>query len=251
MNIDVTSVELHEIEPIRDLYRHEANCQIIHYSFLGRHLADPWRMTVDGRLAGYGAIANKYSKGCLIEFYVFPGYRDSALPLCRELLLRSQATHIEAQTNMPLALQMLNNHATDIVTEKLLFHDALTTHLTCPSSAEFRHALPHDAAAIFTHQHEPVGDWVIEAAGKIIATGGFLTHYNPPFADLFMEVEKPARLHGYGSYLIQELKRVCYEAGKKPAARTDPSNIASRRTLEKAGMHRCGELLAGKIKPQP
>jgi GNAT superfamily N-acetyltransferase len=251
MNIEFVPVELSEIAPLRDLYRHEANCQVIHYSFLTRGLADPWRIAVDGRLAGYGAIDNKYNKGCLIEFYVLPTYREIALPLCRELLLRSQATHIEAQTNIPLALQALNHFATDIAAEKLLFYDALTTYLTGPPDAEFRRALPQESQPIFAHQHEPVGDWVIEATDKIIATGGFLTHYNPPYADLFMEVEKPARLHGYGSYLIQELKRACYEAGKKPAARTDPSNIASRRTLEKAGMHPCAELRIGKIKPQP
>jgi GNAT superfamily N-acetyltransferase len=249
MKIEVIPVELHEIEPLRELYRHEMNCQIIHYSFLARGLADPWRIAVDGRVAGYGAIANKYSKGCLIEFYVFPGYRDTAVTLFRELLLRSQATHIEAQTNMLLALHMLNNCATNIVTEKLLFNDAQTTHLTCPPGALFRHPLPHETAAIFAHQHEPVGDWVIEAAGRIVATGGFLTHYNPPYADLFMEVEESTRRQGYGSYLVQELKRTCYEAGKGPAARCDPSNTASRKTLEKAGMHLCGQLLVGEIRP--
>ena len=248
MNIEVTHVDLQEIAPLRELYRHEANCQIIHYSFLGRGLADPWRITVDDRIAGYAAIANKYSEGCLIEFYVFPTYRDIALPLCGELLERTQATDIEAQTNMPLALQILNNYATDIVTEKLLFDDALTTHLPFPPNAEFRRALSHETPAIFEHHHEPVGDWLVETAGKIIATGGFLTHYNPPYADLFMEVEESARHQGYGSYLIQELKRVCYEAGKRPAARTDPSNTASRKTLEKAGMHLCGQLQLGKVK---
>ena len=52
----------------------------------------------------------------------------------------------------------------------------------------------------------------------------------------------------YGSNLNQELKRVCYEAGKLPAARCDPSNIASRKTLEKAGMHLCGQLQVGEVK---
>jgi hypothetical protein len=64
-----------------------------------------------------------------------------------------------------------------------------------------------------------------------------------------MEVAEPARRQGFRSYLVQEIKRVCYEAGKKPAARCDPNNIASRRTLEKAGLLPCGHLLVGEVKP--
>jgi len=73
-------------------------------------------------------------------------------------------------------------------------------------------------AHIFPHQREPSGDWVIEVQGAVVATGGFLCHYNPPYGDIFMEVAEPARRLGFGSYLVQELKRVCYEAGKKPGS---------------------------------
>ena len=62
-----------------------------------------------------------------------------------------------------------------------------------------------------------------------------------------MEVAEPVRLQGFGSYIVQELKRVCYEAGKKPAARCNPDNVGSRRTLEKAGFLPCGRLLAGEV----
>ena len=54
---------------------------------------------------------------------------------------------------------------------------------------------------------------------------------------------------GFGSYLVQELKRVCYEAGKKPAARCNADNVASRRTLQKAGFLPCGRLLVGDVTP--
>ena len=63
-----------------------------------------------------------------------------------------------------------------------------------------------------------------------------------------MEVAEPYRRRGYGSYLVQELKRICYERGKKPAARCNVSNAASRRTLEKAGLLPCGHLLVGDVR---
>ncbi len=247
MKIQVRRVEYHDVKAMRELYRHEANCQIVHDSFPSRGLADPYLVHLDGQICGYGAVSNKYDKGRLVEFYTLPHVRDLALPMFRELLNTSQATHIEAQTNIPFMLLMLYDCGTSIVSEKVLFHDAFTTRLTCAHVA-FRHSVADDAASIFSHQHEPVGDWVVEANGGIVATGGFLTHYNPPYADIYMEVAEPARGQGIGSYLVQEIKRVCYESGMKPAARCNPGNTASRRTLEKAGLLPCGHLLVGEVK---
>ena len=50
-----------------------------------------------------------------------------------------------------------------------------------------------------------------------------------------MEVAEAFRKRGLGCYLVQELKRVCYEQGSVPAARCSPTNIPSRKTLQKAG----------------
>lgn len=245
MKIRVHRAEYADVEAMRELYRQELNCQIVHDSFLSRGLADPYLEEVDGRVGGYGAVSNKYDKGRLVEFYTLPVVRNIALPMFRELLITSQATHIEAQTNAPLMLLMLFDCATNIIPEKVLFHDAFVTHLACPNGV-FRQSTPGDA--VFPHQHEPVGNWIVEANGSVVATGGFLCHYNPPYGDIYMEVVEPARRQGFGSYLIQELKRVCYDAGKKPAARCDPTNLASRRTLEKAGLLPCGHLLVGEVR---
>jgi len=244
MTIQVRRADYQDVEAMRGLYRQELNCQIIRDSFLSRGLADPYLILVDGRLGGYGAVSNKYDKGRLTEYYTLPHARRLALPMFRELLAACQATHIEAQTNNPLMLLMLYDCAKNITAENILFHDAFATQLGCPNGI-FRSAAPGNAGAIFPHQREPVGDWVIEAQGTVVATGGFLCHYNPPYGDIFMEVAEPARRQGFGSYMVQELKRVCYEAGKKPAARCNADNIGSRRTLEKAGFLPCGRLLVG------
>src|SRR5262249_31757741 len=117
MDIQVNRAEAGEVEALRELYRHEAHCQIIHDSFLRRGLADPYLILADGRIAGYGAISNKYDKGRLMEFYTLPAFRPQALPLFRELLAASQATQIEAQTNMPWMLTLFYDCATDIAEE--------------------------------------------------------------------------------------------------------------------------------------
>ena len=38
----------------------------------------------------------------------------------------------------------------------------------------------------FEHKAEPAGDYVLEFGGEAVATGGFMLHYNKPFADLYM-----------------------------------------------------------------
>lgn len=240
MEIHGSPATYKDVESMRDLYRHELNCQIIRDSFLRRGLADPYLLHVNGRIGGYGAISNKYDKGRLMEFYVLPHLRGIALPMFRELLRSSLATHVEAQTNSPLMLMMLYDCARNITAENYLFADALLTQLPCPRGV-FRAATADDRAAGV----EP--DWLIEADHAVVATGGFLCHYNPPFGDVYMEVAEAARRQGLGSYLVQELKRVCYEAGKKPAARCNADNPASRRTLEKAGFIVCGRMMVGEV----
>ena len=43
------------------------------------------------------------------------------------------------------------------------------------------------------------------------------------------------------------LKRIAYEIGKKPAARCNVANVASRSTLQKAGLLPCGRILVGDV----
>ncbi len=248
MDIQVRPAAYEDVVTLRELYRQDANCQIIHDANLRRGFADAYLFIMNGRTAGYGAVTNQHRSHCLCEFYVLPSVRRYALPIYRELLAFSGATHAEAQTNMPLMLLMLYDCATNIVTDAILFEDASTTQLTCPNGV-FRQISRGETDSIFTHSHEPVGNWGIEADGVIVATGGFFTHYNPPYGDVYMEVAEAARGQGYGSYLVQELKRVCYEAGYKPAARTGVDNIASRTTLQKAGFLPCGRLLIGEVNP--
>ena len=77
------------------------------------------------------------------------------------------------------------------------------TNFTIPS-AVCREVTEADSDRIFEHKVEGVGDWLIEQDGIIVATGGVALHYNPPYGDIFMEVDEPHRRCGYGSYLVQE-----------------------------------------------
>jgi GNAT superfamily N-acetyltransferase len=143
---------------------------------------------------------------------------------------------------------MLYDCATAIASDTVVFHDALTTHLQIPG-VTFRPVADADQERIFEHKVEGVGDWLLENNGVIVATGGIATHYNPPYGDLYMEVDERFRRRGFGSYLIQELKRTSYETGFSPAARCNVTNTASRATLQKAGLLPCARLLSGVLVP--
>lgn len=240
MTIEVRKVEFPQIEPMRELYRGDARCQIIHDSILGRGWADPYLILVEGNAAGYGGVWNRIDTGRLMEFYTLPGFRNLALPMYRELLAAACATSAEAQTNIPLMLLMLYDCAENIRPENILFEDGFTSSLRIPG-AVFRRAIPGEDAP------DPEAAWSLEVRGKVVASGGYLCHYNPPYGDVYMSVAESERRKGYGSYIVQELKRVCYKAGKRPAARCNADNIASRKTLQKAGFTPCARLLVGDI----
>jgi GNAT superfamily N-acetyltransferase len=248
MNVDVSLVSLEAIQGMRELYRQEMNCQIVHDSLHARFFTDIYVIRVNDRVAGYGCLKSGESEArdLIKEFYVLPVHRARALELFRAFAQASRAKAIEAQTNDALLFLMLLDCAVEFKSEKILFRDASTTSLSLPG-VSFRKVDEADRDRIFPHKLEGVGDWLLEADGRIVATGGVYTHYNPPYGDVSMEVDEPFWRRGFGSYLVQELKRTSYETGRIPAARCSVTNIASRATLQKAGFLPCARIVRGVI----
>ena len=85
MNVEVSPATLEAIQNLRELYRHEMNCQIVHDSLHARFFTDIYAIRVDDRLAGYGCVMSDdaESRDMIKEFYVLPAHRAKALPLFR------------------------------------------------------------------------------------------------------------------------------------------------------------------------
>lgn len=246
--IDVAQVPLAAILGLREEYRREMDCQIVHDSWHARGFTDSYLFRVEGQIVGYGSVggAPGEPQDTIKEFFVLPRSRGAALPLFRQLVATSGARSIEAQTNDVLLSLMLYDCAVDLVSEAILFADAVTTTYP-PPGVTFRQVSDAERASVFPHTVEPVGEWGLACHHEIAATGGILCHYNPPYGDIYMEVANPYRRRGFGSYLVQELKRVCYEMGHIPAARCRQGNHASRLTLQRAGMFPCARIVHGRI----
>ncbi len=250
MDFLIKPARAEEILLLRESYRREMNCQIVHDSLHSRAgWTQPYLLAAGGAAAGYGSIAVGgpwKDRPTVFEFYVLPEHRSRVFEFFEAFLVASRAIAIETQTNDALLTVMLHTFAQNVTSEKVLFHDRLTTALS-PPGAVFRPSAPGDPAQIHSHQLDSAADWVVVVEGSIAATGGILFHYNRPYGDLYMTVAEPFRGRGLGSFIVQELKRVCYERGNVPAARCNPTNIASRRTLQKAGFVPCGHILTGLV----
>jgi RimJ/RimL family protein N-acetyltransferase len=250
MELSATPATVGEITRWRDLYRHEMNCQIVHDSL---HARDNWTqsylLSAGGTPVGYGAIVMGgpwVGKPAVFEFYVVPQSRSRVFDLFEALLAASRPVTIDTQTNDPLLPVMLHTFARDVASESILYHDRITT-AHAGNGAVFRRTAPEDAARIAESRLDPEAKWLLEVEGTVAATGGILFHYNRPYGDIFMQVAEPFRRRGLGCYLVQELKRACNEGGSVPVARCNPDNVASRKTLQKAGFVPCGHILVGSL----
>jgi GNAT superfamily N-acetyltransferase len=243
-------VEFGEIQGMRDIYRHEMNCQIIHDSI---HVRPGWSheylLTEGGVKVGYGSVAVGgpwQTKPTIYEYFVLPPRRLRVFELFVALLKTSGSTEIETQSNDPMLTVMLHTFAPTVTNEAILFHDKATTAHVVPD-AVFRKVNSEDNPRIAEQELDSDATWLVEVGGVVAATGGVLFHYNRPYGDIYMKVGEAFRRRGIGSFLVQELKRICYEGGSVPAARCNTKNVASRQTLQKAGFVPCGHIVKGTV----
>jgi hypothetical protein len=239
-----------EILPLRTRHRDEMNCQIVHDSI---HRRKGWTLSyvleLGGVNAGFGSVAIGgpwKDKPTFFEFYVLPEHRSRAFELFEAFLAASGARFFEVQTNDAPATVMALTYGRDIATEKIVFHDKLTTAHPA-KGAILRRMTPQEEIRSCLEQRQGGGEWQLELDGNVAAKGGILFHYNRPYGDVYMEVGDPFRRRGLGAYLVQELKRECYELGAIPAARCNATNIASRRTLQRAGFVPFAHILIGSL----
>jgi hypothetical protein len=252
MHLTASKTTLNQILPLREIFLAENNFQIRYNACHERNWTDSYLLQAEGMTIGYGSIKGKdeiIQRDAIFEFFVLHPFVKLAPLLFRELVTASKAKFIECQSNQELMCNLTMEFGENMHSDIILFMDHHATGLTLPGFI-FRQRRTDDV--IFKHEVEPEGDWVLEKNGEVLVTGGFLLHYNKPYADIYMEVIPDWRQRGLGSYFVQEVKKACYLAGRIPAARTGMDNIASRNTLLSAGMSIAGHMLTAAIKtPHP
>jgi GNAT superfamily N-acetyltransferase len=243
MKIQVAKSNTQEIGPLRVLFLQENNFQFIYNKCHAYGWADAYLFVLDGQPIGYGAIwgeNNRADRDAIFEFYLIQPHRKFSNNCFKKLVELSGASSIVCQSNDPLLVSMLYQYASSIKADRILFKDTFQTHFNIPGLI-FKKEDPQ------ADEHPDARTYTLTINNELLATGGFLLNYNRPYADLYMEVMETHRRKGLGSFMIQELKRVCYETGNVPAARCNIDNIASQYTLQRAGMSICGFMLVGRL----
>jgi GNAT superfamily N-acetyltransferase len=246
MQIQVIHTSLEEIRALRTLFLHESNLQ---FTYDKCHLygwADTYQFLADGLQVGYGAIwgqSKRQDRDSIFEYYLLPPYRKLASQVFSLFHTATNAIYIECQSNDLLLTSMLYEFTHHATAEAFLFEDHYTTTLHIPG-ASFREPLtdPDDYDA---------GGYMLEYKGQIVAEGGLMLNYNMPYADIYVDVKEGFRQQGFGSLIVQELKKEAYGMGRVPAARCNINNRASKATLLKAGFKCCGFRLQGALKKEP
>jgi GNAT superfamily N-acetyltransferase len=212
--LEVVPTAVEAILSMREEYRAAMGCQVVHGSYHERGFTDSYLLKIGGEVVGYASVAGDPHppREIVKELYVGPAHRWALPHLFRALVDTASPRWIEAQTNDPYLRVELFDRATSLRADRVLFEDGRTTSLP-PPGVELRRIAEEEKQHVFAHTLVPVGDWALDLDGETVATGGLLFHYNPPYGDIHMEVAAPCRGRGYGAFLVQELKRICYEIG--------------------------------------
>ncbi|HXL57022.1 MAG TPA: GNAT family N-acetyltransferase [Chitinophagaceae bacterium] len=244
MELKVINTRLEEIQAFRILFLHENNFQFIYNKCHDYGWADTYLFTIDDIKIGYGSVWGKdrrEDRDTIFEFYLIQPFRKFSNLIFPKFYTVSGARFIECQSNDLLLSSMLYEYAKNINAEAILFEDHFQTNLAIPGVIFYKKPAEDNSGA-------DVGGYFLEQNGNVVATGGFMLNYNMPYADIYMEVKEDFRQQGFGSLIVQELKKEIYLMGRVPAARCNIRNHASKPTLLKAGLKICGFILTGGIK---
>ncbi len=264
MPLSIRACQPHEIAASREQYARDVNAQLVHWSWLERGCADAYAFVdaraddpAHGPIVGHALVGGAYGdpRDALVEFNLEAHHEGRALSTLRALVRTSGATRVVAQSNDPWMLPVMHDVCESVRARAVLFEESRrrwpldpVAPLPAPlPDALFRPLAVAERSRVFTHTSEPVGDWCVEIDREVVATGGLLTHYNPPYADLYMEVAPTWRQRGIGSFLVSRLLDVARKQEHLPAARCNIANAASRACLTRAGLMPCGHVLEGRI----
>ncbi|HEX5153746.1 MAG TPA: GNAT family N-acetyltransferase [Parafilimonas sp.] len=242
METCINKVNSPQVQSLRDLFLHENNFQFVHNKCHLYGWADVYAFVIDNITVGYGAVwgnTKREIKDSVFEFYIIKPYRKFINHLFAKLIEASGAAFINCQTNGILLSDLLYEYTENINAEAILFEDSFQTNLS----------MPHVSFEKNTAENNNPNDcaYILKLHDEIVATGGLMLNYNLPYADVYYEVKESHRRKGFGSFIVQELKKAAYIMHRVPAARCNIKNGISKAALLKAGFTICGHIVSGTI----
>jgi predicted acetyltransferase len=223
-------------------------------------LSPHYEMVVDGERVGYFAAKN----GRLLQFFVADEFLPRASALFDAVLADGELSSASVSTVEPMFLSLCLDRQTDVSINSYLFHDhhPVQPQLSVYPHAQFRPGILADLAPLVQFYQEnneyedteaieegagglePYARELIENeqvfllvdAGVILGIGECRhSETQKPYADVGMITHYQHRQRGIGVFILAQLKESCYSHYVKPICSCAFDNIASRKTIEKAG----------------
>ena len=183
MTIDVSPVPPEEVLPLRELYRREMDCQIVHRLLARTGLGDLFLLRLDGRVAGYGFVmgVSGTSRGRLVtEFYVLPALSRlgaAAVPPAHRGEPGHGGSRPSRTTSSSRSCSTTAPSEITSDTRRLPRRpDDEPRPSPGPSSARSPRRTRSGSSST---EVEPIGDWLVEVDGAIVATGGLALPLQP------------------------------------------------------------------------
>lgn len=230
--------------------------------------APHWALVVDGRSLGYFAADDQKR---LLQFYA----TEQASYLFAAVIASEWVATAVAGTNDPAFLSLCLDAQKQVSVNAYLFHDAHQVEPDLPAypKAKFRLSVMDDLEEllVFYGRNDEFSDAdAIESnfgsqrefVQSLIANRQTFGLYNgntllgvgevrrsasqPAYADIGMIVDKSHRRRGVGTSILARLKAHCASQNTIPICSCAADNIASRKTIEKAGFvahHRMIDIL--------
>ncbi|HEY1872739.1 MAG TPA: N-acetyltransferase, partial [Chitinophagaceae bacterium] len=220
MEAQVEKVSLDEIQDLRDLSLREYHFQFVHDKCYDAGWSDTYLFSIEKETVGFGSVWGKddrKARDTIFDFYLLPSFRKLTNSIFPRFSIICKAPFIECQTNHALQSQMMFEYARNVYAEAILFEDSLQTELNIPDTLFKKNSSPDEGS-----------EYILEHAGQVVASGGYVRNYNFPYIDMYYEVKEDQRKRGFGSLITQELKREAYRLKRVPAARCNIKNIASK-----------------------
>jgi GNAT superfamily N-acetyltransferase len=211
------------------------------------HRAYYFAIRHDEELVGYACID---SEDRLLQFYLDDAQMPHAQSLFRRLIDGRIMHAAYVSTRNPSVLSLCMDAQQGVACQAYLFVDQAM--VDCPvrnlEEPRFRQAEPADLSPLLAMSNDffaPTGGnlergklYLLEAETTTLAVGMIETDDCHPSdtASLGMFVHPDYRWHGLGAHMIMRLKQRCYALGYTPIAGCWYGNLASKRTLERAGM---------------
>ncbi|HEX8729935.1 MAG TPA: GNAT family N-acetyltransferase [Ktedonobacterales bacterium] len=195
------------------------------------------------------------SSGELLRFSLRSDYLDRAQELFHWIISTHGIQHAMTSTIEPLYFSLCLDVQRSITLHSYLFRDHQRRELLSGlSRGFFRKAEKSELDELvrfYRANTEGSGKWIAPFVNRrldraelfvlhdeqtLVGAGECIpSQTQAPYADLGMVVARTHRGRGVGSFLLTQLKNLCYAAGWKPICSCEASNLASKKAIERAG----------------